>query len=584
MLKKLVMKRKVIARALPLKDVFFLVCVSPWINPHNNPPTLRHATVQKCRRTLSVEHLAEPNCPKPIREFVQATPNVNQKFAAPIIAVHPFETMKQSGEHYESPQKIDSVRLEFNILHAILAPVKHFNALEDGHPTQLSIPHPPPSNTGWCIRFYCLPGRYLLAVDGTKAFCVLPVPPSLAIRRQIGLSFTRSLITNPKECQMAKSKLTPKQIEEMYDSGELRLTQERNDFLLPQVTDFVKTKKWINIRPEYQRRLVWDAKKKSLFIESLLMNIPVPPIFLYEYDLSRYEVMDGQQRLNAILEFYDNTLKLRGLETWDALNGLTYGRCPPRIQRGLDRRRISATVLIAQNAGDRKQGDTIRREVFERLNTGGLTLNAQELRNSLYSGPFNDLIVELAGLRLFNEIWEIPPYEDHYRPAEGYISSQLAKNEYFKRMRDCEIVLRFFAFRDQEKIKGAVKAILDRCMAANRDAIETEIDEFRDSFTDTLDSCFEIFGDHTFRLHRDGNDDSSNGTLSIPLFDAVMVAVEGLSPHVKKLKQKKNSILAKFREVFADEEKYETLIGKANTAQSIKDRLKLVYQLMKSVV
>lgn len=383
---------------------------------------------------------------------------------------------------------------------------------------------------------------------------------------------------------MAKAKLTPKQIEEMYDSGELRLAQERSDFLLPQIIDFVKTKKWINIRPEYQCRLVWDTKKKSLFIESLLMNIPVPAVFLYEYDLSRYEVMDGQQRLNTILEFYDNDLKLRGLESWSALNGFTYGRCPPRIQRGLDRRRISATVLIAQNAGDRKQGDKIRREVFERLNTGGLTLNAQELRNSLYSGPFNDLIVELAGLRLFNEVWEIPPYEDHYRPGEGYISSQLAKNEYFKRMRDCEIVLRFFAFRDQEKIKGAVKTILDRCMSANRDALDDEINELRDAFKNTLTACIEIFGDHTFRLNRSGDDDTNCGSLSIPLFDAVMVAVERLLPNIAKLKKKRSTILAKFKHVFDDEDKYETLIGKANTAQSIKDRLKLVHQLMKSVV
>ena len=76
-----------------------------------------------------------------------------------------------------------------------------------------------------------------------------------------------------------KSKLTPKQLEDIYDSGDRRLTQERNDFLLPQILDFVRQKKWMNIRPEYQRRLVWDNRKKSLFIESLLMNIPIPPIF-----------------------------------------------------------------------------------------------------------------------------------------------------------------------------------------------------------------------------------------------------------------------------------------------------------------
>ena len=113
-----------------------------------------------------------------------------------------------------------------------------------------------------------------------------------------------------------KTKVTPSQIERMYDSGANRVTQERNDFFLPQILDFVASKKWINLRPEYQRRLVWDRKKKSQFIESLLMNIPIPPVFLYENDINRYEVMDGQQRLNAILEFYGNGLVLTGLESW----------------------------------------------------------------------------------------------------------------------------------------------------------------------------------------------------------------------------------------------------------------------------
>src|SRR5260370_16723867 len=103
---------------------------------------------------------------------------------------------------------------------------------------------------------------------------------------------------------------TPAQIERMYDEGENRVTQERNDFLLPQIRDFVREKKWLNLRPEYPRRLVWDLEKKSRFIESLLMNIPMPPVFLYETDLNRYEVMDGHHPLNPSLPFYPTTLLL----------------------------------------------------------------------------------------------------------------------------------------------------------------------------------------------------------------------------------------------------------------------------------
>jgi hypothetical protein len=271
-----------------------------------------------------------------------------------------------------------------------------------------------------------------------------------------------------------------KQIEDFYNRGENRLTLERNDFLLPQIRDFVETKRWLNIRPEYQRRLVWDRKKQSLFIESLLMNVPIPPVFLFESELNRYEVMDGQQRLNAILEFYDNRLILAGLETWGVLNGYTYAACPMQIQRTFDRRRISATVLLAEQGEGAANADFIRQQVFERLNTGGITLNAQELRNSLYRGAFNDLIIELAGNRLFNELWNIPPYEDHYK--NGRIDAVLAQNSLFKRMEDCELVLRFFAFRRSSSIKGSSRSILDSCMQDYCNEKMLDIPELRTAF------------------------------------------------------------------------------------------------------
>ncbi len=75
----------------------------------------------------------------------------------------------------------------------------------------------------------------------------------------------------------------------------------------------------MNLHPEYQRRLVWGPKKKSRFIESLLMNVPTPPIFLFEWAMNRHELMDGLQRLNAIVEFHENRLTLTGLEFWEAL-------------------------------------------------------------------------------------------------------------------------------------------------------------------------------------------------------------------------------------------------------------------------
>ena len=373
---------------------------------------------------------------------------------------------------------------------------------------------------------------------------------------------------------MKKKSLNEKEIEELYDSGEYRLHQERNDFLLPQIVDFVKAKRWLNLHPEYQRRLVWDRKKKSLLIESLLMNVPIPPVFLFEYDLNRYETMDGQQRLNTIVDFYKNRFKLTGLKTWTELNGRTYDDCPPRIKRGLDRRRLSATILLAESRARVSKGDDVRRTVFERLNTGGQNLNPQELRNCLYSGSFNDLLIELAGERTFDDIWEIPPYEDNIR--SDHISAELRENRLFKRMTDCEIVLRFFAFRRSSRIRGSVRSILDNCMEEYRDISENRVEHFRDLFSSRLELAQEMFGEHTFRVpEEDGSE-----RLSVPLYDATMVALDGLFETRDRLIKKREKIYSELRKVLADKESYDLIIGRPNTATAIKGRQALLKDLL----
>jgi hypothetical protein len=304
----------------------------------------------------------------------------------------------------------------------------------------------------------------------------------------------------------------------------LRLSQERNDFVLPQVLDFIKNKKWINLRPEYQRRQVWDKKKRSLFMESLLMNIPIPPVFLFENEYSRYEVMDGQQRLSTIADYYENGFRLTGLEEWNELNGKSYSECPPKIQRGLDRRRISAVIVPAENLALEKGLFDIRRTVFQRLNTGGLSLNPQEIRNCLYSGSFNDILIELAGDSTFNDLWEIPRYKDNVRGV--HVSQELANNSLYKRMRDCEIVLRFFAFRDSNNIRGSVVAMLDNCMKRKRQLDSNEIQTLRQRFQDCIECCNSAFGEKAFRIAENGEH-----KLSQPLYDAEMIAIDRLHEH-----------------------------------------------------
>ena len=117
--------------------------------------------------------------------------------------------------------------------------------------------------------------------------------------------------------------LTDEDINEKYAKGDVRIITEQARYPLTAITGMIESGDY-KLNPEFQRRRRWDPRKQSKLIESFIMNVPIPPIFLYEDSYSHYEVMDGLQRLTAIHEFYKNKLVLDGLIEWNELNGRTY--------------------------------------------------------------------------------------------------------------------------------------------------------------------------------------------------------------------------------------------------------------------
>ncbi|PBN41392.1 hypothetical protein SxD43FB_22105, partial [Sphingobium sp. D43FB] len=126
------------------------------------------------------------------------------------------------------------------------------------------------------------------------------------------------------------------EINERYIRGEGRIVIETNREKLPGFVSLLKQPNYMDLRPFYQRRPRWKAPKQSLLIESFIMNIPVPPVFLYERDYNSYEVMDGQQRITALRDFYAGRFELVGLERWPEINGRDYQTLPDKIRQGLD--------------------------------------------------------------------------------------------------------------------------------------------------------------------------------------------------------------------------------------------------------
>lgn len=375
-----------------------------------------------------------------------------------------------------------------------------------------------------------------------------------------------------------------KQIEKHFETGRLRVVQEKNDIFLSHVLDFIRGEGhtvWGNLRPEYQRRLRWDTKKKSKLIESFIMNVPVPPVFLYEKELGRFEVMDGQQRLNTISEFFSGNFMLEGLDIWPALNGRNYSALPPLVRRGLERAKISAITLMSDNASAAADSLDLRAQVFERLNTGGERLNAQELRNSLYSGEFNALLIELSRIPAFTSAWEIPNHEANTR-ADGTPSAELADNSLFKRMADVEIVLRFFAFRENDKLSGSVRSMLDGTMRRFRHPSAEVLQTLKADFIEALTLCTTILGVHTFRLQPTGD---KPGKISRPLYDAEMVAMFNLRAHRDALLANRDAISGSILGLTVpDSETYDLMVGRGNTANAIRDRIVKVESVLKGII
>ncbi len=254
-----------------------------------------------------------------------------------------------------------------------------------------------------------------------------------------------------------RTEMSDSQINAKYEKGEQRILTEINREKLPNFVEALKKPDYMEIRPFFQRRPRWDSKMQSRLIESFLINIPVPPIVLYETKFNSYEVMDGQQRISAIQAFYENRLKLTGLELWPELNGRNYAELPGKIRAGIDRRSISSIVLITESASNPEEALLLKQLTFERLNNGGVDLSSQEVRNCLYQGKFNSLLIELARHPIFAEAWGIP-IENHEKTEA--VSNKLTKNKLYQKMEDAELILRFFALRHSENFQSGLERFL----------------------------------------------------------------------------------------------------------------------------
>jgi uncharacterized protein with ParB-like and HNH nuclease domain len=272
-----------------------------------------------------------------------------------------------------------------------------------------------------------------------------------------------------------------------YDVEGLVRRLNRNDILIP----------------PFQRDFVWSIREASRFIESLLLGLPVPGIFLAREPASnRLLVIDGQQRLKS-LQFFINgffnpqpeaktkrVFKLTKVQP--QFEGRTFSTLNEDDRRMLDDSIIHATIVKQESPRD---DDTSIYHIFERLNTSGRKLTPQQIRVAIYHGVFIDMIKELNDYPTWREIY----------------------GNYSATLKDQELVLRFLAlYFDAEKYKRPMKEFLNLFAQRNREQDEVFLENCRDIFIDTIDVIFEVVGPEAFRPRR---------AINAAIFDSVMTGV-----------------------------------------------------------
>lgn len=298
--------------------------------------------------------------------------------------------------------------------------------------------------------------------------------------------------------------------------------------------------------PSFQRSYVWDIKKASRFIESLILGLPVPGVFLsrdpYDKKTSPNQmlIIDGQQRLLSLQKFYkgrfeDKIFKLESV--CDELEGKTYGDLSPDDQSRLDDAIIHATI-IKQDAPEEDNSSIYM--IFERLNTGGMLLQPQEIRACIYYGEFNDLLNKL----ILNESW------------------RSLYNKVNPRMKEQELILRFFAlYYHYAEYKKGMKKLLNTFMQQNRSLNIHTKEELTNLFNKSIDFIVSAKGKEAFRRGK---------AVNATLFDSIMI---GVTKRLQDSPMSKEECCQKYDELIQDLQYIEYTSTSTSDEKQVKGRI-----------
>ncbi|MBQ9677040.1 MAG: DUF262 domain-containing protein [Prevotella sp.] len=305
-----------------------------------------------------------------------------------------------------------------------------------------------------------------------------------------------------------------------------KITTQAYDKSVSDIVRMIEDKD-IRLDPDYQRNYVWDNKKASMLIESIILNVPIPVIYVSQEEDDSWSVIDGLQRLSSLKRFFDGKFKLSGLEILSDLNKSDITNLNPKALRML-KNGLLRVIMITHDSNEE-----IKYDVFMRLNTGSVHLTEQELRNCLYRGALNKFLKEVVQ----NQKW----------------LALMGLKEPHKRMADREMVLRFLAIWknwDSEKgvlngYKGRMKSFLNAFMNEHKEIKAHESNEWKRLFEETVEKVYQVYGEYAFK--RQGLDGMREKTINRAIIDVIMLSATQHS--MDELMANKDRMVQRFLEM-----------------------------------
>ena len=341
-------------------------------------------------------------------------------------------------------------------------------------------------------------------------------------------------------------------VDEDEEGGDESTPPEYNIFSMP--ADYTletlhqKCRNGDIVIPEFQRGYVWKASQASKLIESFLMGLPVPPVFLATDEDEKSVVIDGMQRLTTVFSYLDGAYPkdsgfkgkkfvIVGINRNSRLYGKAFLDLSEDDQRRLKNAVLRATIVM-QNKPTNDNSSIY--EIFERLNTGGTSLAPQEVRNCVYRGGLNELLRKLNGDKDWRAI--------------------LGKPRDDPRMKDREMILRYMAlFHDENVYAPPMKKFLSNFMAKYKNPGDVFLDREEQRFADVTKAIRDMLGSRPFN--------NAYGQLRVPLFDSTFVAFARNSGRYP------SNIKERFRQLCADLEFAKHAEKSTTSAGAIKGRL-----------